>query len=107
MCLDIDECASPRANPCHPKSKCLNTPGSFECLCPSGWTGDGHTCTNPGLPDECDSEAASSCSNGSACALIMAYQPGNFDPIPITTCECLANYRYDPVSRQCIGMIII
>ncbi|KAH7678067.1 Non-specific serine/threonine protein kinase protein [Dioscorea alata] len=38
-CLDIDECASPKTHNC--SSKCANTPGSYKCLCPHGYDGDG------------------------------------------------------------------
>lgn len=38
---DIDECFS---MPCGNNSVCLNTDGSFECSCLSGFTGDGFSC---------------------------------------------------------------
>ncbi|XP_016451332.1 wall-associated receptor kinase 2-like [Nicotiana tabacum] len=38
-CLDIDECADPNANSC--ETICINTPGSYNCSCPEGYTGDG------------------------------------------------------------------
>ncbi|KAH0632776.1 hypothetical protein KY284_035562 [Solanum tuberosum] len=38
-CVDIDECADPKANPC--EKICTNTPGSFNCTCPHGYYGDG------------------------------------------------------------------
>lgn len=37
--LDVDECTVPNSNPmahkCQSPSTCINTPGSYECLCPS------------------------------------------------------------------------
>ena len=39
--VDYDECL---LSPCHRNASCNNTPGSFECQCDSGWTGDGFTC---------------------------------------------------------------
>ncbi|KAK4359592.1 hypothetical protein RND71_021821 [Anisodus tanguticus] len=38
-CQDIDECADPNANSC--EQICINTPGSYNCSCPEGFTGDG------------------------------------------------------------------
>ncbi|XP_009601376.1 wall-associated receptor kinase 2-like [Nicotiana tabacum] len=38
-CQDIDECADPNANSC--EKICVNTPGSYNCSCPEGYTGDG------------------------------------------------------------------
>lgn len=32
---DIDECTS---NPCSPGADCVNTPGSFNCSCPAGFS---------------------------------------------------------------------
>ena len=37
---DIDECAEDRDN-CHDNATCINTMGSFECVCLPGFTGDG------------------------------------------------------------------
>ena len=39
-CEDIDEC---RNNPCGPKARCLNEPGSYKCQCPKGTRGDPYT----------------------------------------------------------------
>lgn len=41
---DIDECAQ-NVDDCSGGARCNNLVGSFECLCPSGFTGDGRTCT--------------------------------------------------------------
>ncbi|KAK4478444.1 hypothetical protein RD792_013919 [Penstemon davidsonii] len=37
-CTDIDECADPNTNNC--ENTCTNTPGSFNCSCPHGYSGD-------------------------------------------------------------------
>ena len=41
MCrgVDIDECAV-NSGGCNSQLVCVNTPGSFECLCPVGYNGD-------------------------------------------------------------------
>ena len=38
--LPTDEC---RNNPCGPKARCLNEPGSYKCQCPKGTRGDPYT----------------------------------------------------------------
>ena len=41
-CLtDIDECVS---SPCNTNASCTNTPGSFVCICATGFSGDGQSC---------------------------------------------------------------
>ena len=37
---DIDECSSGPFS-CHAKAKCVNTPGSYSCICSAGYIGDG------------------------------------------------------------------
>ena len=44
MCLDVDEC-SEESDDCDSNADCTNTDGSFTCVCKTGWTGDGKTCT--------------------------------------------------------------
>ena len=43
--LDVDECLKEYSNKCHVNSTCINTEGSYSCLCLSGYTGDGKKCT--------------------------------------------------------------
>jgi len=42
--VDVDECAVNNRG-CSPSADCINTPGSFDCTCLPGYTGDGVTCT--------------------------------------------------------------
>jgi len=42
---DVDECNTPGANNCSSIADCVNKPGSFECNCKSGYTGDGVNCS--------------------------------------------------------------
>ena len=54
--LDVDECLS---SPC--PVECINSPGSFTCLCPFGYEFNdnvckGNTCKNPNSDFACFSE---------------------------------------------------
>ena len=40
-CVDINECQL-NTHDCHFVAFCSNFEGSFDCLCPSGYEGDGH-----------------------------------------------------------------
>ena len=39
--LDINEC---NETPCHSNANCENVPGTFNCICRSGFTGNGTIC---------------------------------------------------------------
>ena len=43
--LDINECASDRLNDCDENARCIDTIGSYNCTCNSGYEGDGFSCT--------------------------------------------------------------
>ena len=38
--IDIDECSESSSN-CTSDSTCVNTQGSYDCICPEGYSGDG------------------------------------------------------------------
>ena len=38
--VDINECLDP-VGPCHVNADCIDTDGSFDCVCQAGYTGDG------------------------------------------------------------------
>jgi hypothetical protein len=40
---DIDECARNLFS-CHASAGCVNTDGSYNCVCNNGYSGDGITC---------------------------------------------------------------
>ncbi|XP_076895600.1 wall-associated receptor kinase 2-like [Bidens hawaiensis] len=47
-CQDINECEDPQTNPCY--GNCLNTPGSYNCTCPLGSSGDAKIANGCQLP---------------------------------------------------------
>ena len=44
LAVDIPECKRGLDN-CDPNATCTNTIGSYDCMCNTGFTGDGFTCT--------------------------------------------------------------
>ena len=45
---DVDECDNGTDN-CDMNANCMNTNGSFICVCISGWSGDGVVCEGKDL----------------------------------------------------------
>ncbi|XP_074845242.1 thyroid peroxidase [Carettochelys insculpta] len=50
VCIDINECENQIKPPCHLSAKCINTRGSYHCLCtdPYELAEDGRTCVDSG-----------------------------------------------------------
>ena len=46
---DIDECEK-GSHDCHMNANCTNTPGSYNCTCRPGYTGNGSICKGKNLP---------------------------------------------------------
>ena len=44
LTIDIDECAL-GTHGCSPNADCIDTMENYTCICRSGFTGDGITCT--------------------------------------------------------------
>ncbi|CAB4044131.1 fibrillin-1-like, partial, partial [Paramuricea clavata] len=41
---DTDECSEKSKNKCDMNANCTNTPGSYNCLCHTGFLGNGKSC---------------------------------------------------------------
>nr|XP_040583540.1 nidogen-like [Lepeophtheirus salmonis] len=44
QCIDINECLREGMSNCSPFAECINDPGSYGCLCKSGYLGNGELC---------------------------------------------------------------
>ena len=52
---DIDECCS-HLHECNPWADCINTAGSYECVCQEGFIGDGKVCESNQIQKHFESE---------------------------------------------------
>ena len=84
--LGIHDCVSP--------ARCINTPGSYRCECPSltGWSFDGKSCKDTDecqYPNVCDPQAV--CSNfpgGFKCSCNLGWRGQGTHPICLDINEC-------------------
>lgn len=102
ICNDIDECEM--ANTCDKNALCFNTPGSFECKCLYGFSGDGFTCleNDPCLAHTCGfHEECISVTNGDfACICESGFHHSSADHcVDIDECETNSCGEFE----QCIN----
>ncbi|XP_064597834.1 LOW QUALITY PROTEIN: uncharacterized protein LOC135464334 [Liolophura sinensis] len=65
VCEDLNECADPVLTNCGDNSECSNVPGSFQCACKPGYSGDnGRNCKDV---NECDRKELNECSADANC----------------------------------------
>eukprot|EP00111_Clytia_hemisphaerica_P010307 TCONS_00030157-protein len=83
-CIDLDECLFTNVT-CHKNAECINTKGSFECACRTGFTGDGYSCTNI---NECE-KGTHNCHEHATC----------IDTEGAFTCTCKLGYEGN--GREC------
>ncbi|KAL8578327.1 hypothetical protein ACOMHN_031701 [Nucella lapillus] len=60
-CIDVNECAEGFTR-CHPSAGCLNTKGSYTCVCSEDYYGDGKTCQDCDTPCREDQYEEQNCS---------------------------------------------
>uniref|UniRef100_A0A3B3X9S2 EGF-like domain-containing protein n=1 Tax=Poecilia mexicana TaxID=48701 RepID=A0A3B3X9S2_9TELE len=90
-CTDIDECQMDNICPDN-ETECLNTPGSFSCVCKQGYTLNGTQCFFPATPNvnECDT-GQQDCSEFAQCNNTV----GSY------SCFCRSGYTGD--GKNCSG----
>ena len=49
---DIDECAA-GMDDCHEEASCMNTDGSYTCICNTGYAGSGQVCNGKLFSTKC------------------------------------------------------
>lgn len=85
MCRDVNECLTNNGG-CNRDAQCINTDGSFKCVCDAGFRGDGFFCEDV---DECTQDPTR-CENGQC----LNY-PGSFQ------CDCEMGFMHpDPHKKQ-------
>ena len=90
---NIDECAS-GGHDCHADATCTDTPGSWDCVCNSGYSGDGVTCADVDecLTDNGGCDANATCTNTAGsrtCACNSGYSGDGVNCADVN--ECLTN----------------
>ncbi|KAL8604300.1 hypothetical protein ACOMHN_023670 [Nucella lapillus] len=84
---DINECQM--AAPCPASQICRNNPGSFVCVCPSGFVKESNTCVDI---DEC------AVSTKNTCQQVCTNTVGSY------VCSCHAGYTYFAANNTCVDI---
>ncbi|XP_078597687.1 ZP domain-containing protein-like [Branchiostoma floridae x Branchiostoma japonicum] len=87
----VDECTD-GTNNCHSAASCTNTDGSFTCACPTGYVGDGISCTHV---DEC-TDGSHNCHEKATCS----------DTVEGFNCTCEEGYNGDGVTCTALSDLV-
>jgi len=87
---NINECLDEAFQPCGENALCNDTPGSFTCVCASGYAGDGQTCANI---DECADDTLNNCAEDALCTDLI----GDYE------CACKPGFAGDGMSCVTMG----
>jgi len=97
VCADVDECSDSDLNTCPTSSLCINTVGSFTCVCAEGHTGDagaGDTC------QQCPPNTYKDSKGKGTCTSCPAFSSSLIASTSSIACTCNAGY-YGPRGGPC------
>eukprot|EP00117_Sycon_ciliatum_P038221 scpid77653/ scgid28446/ EGF-like module-containing mucin-like hormone receptor-like 2; EGF-like module receptor 2 len=112
-CQDIDECLTFEASPCNANTEvCVNTPGSYRCVCSTGYVNTTGTCRKAQGCDHsspCHQHADCVDTQGSyTCTCIDPYLKGDgFTNCTVPTCQSLPAPRNSLVPPEGENSLII
>ena len=86
-CVDNNDCTADNLNSCHKWATCSNIPGSYQCVCNTGFTCDGFGCVDN---DEC-TNGDNNCNADATCT----NNDGSY------TCACNAGYSGEGYDDDC------
>lgn len=103
-CVNINECFD---NLCHPSAQCVDTPGSYKCVCPVGAIGDPYQ-TGCLLPNQCRKD--SQCEESLTCLRGKCTNPCQSKTCGLNaicsvikhraTCHCEKGYLGNPTDKN-------
>ncbi|RXG56460.1 Protein kinase C-binding protein NELL2 [Armadillidium vulgare] len=96
-CLEHNECKSGEHG-CHENSYCVNTRGSYICVCKEGYQGNGTTC-KPVCKSQCRNGGV--CSDPDVCTCRLGYTGESCE---IDVDECALELHHCPKNSVCINL---
>lgn len=103
-CVNIDECVN---NPCHPSAQCVDSQGSYKCVCSTGSIGDPYN-TGCMLPNQCRRDLQ--CEDSLACLKGKCSNPCDNNACGVNavcsvnrhrmTCTCEKGYLGNPLDKK-------
>ncbi|KAL9963248.1 hypothetical protein ACROYT_G032429 [Oculina patagonica] len=97
---DIDECVTAEEHKCDANADCVNTHGSYNCSCKSGYTGDRLNCSEE---HKCDANADCVNTHGSYnCSCKSGYTGDGLNCSEIDECVTAAEHKC-PANADCVN----
>ena len=99
LCQDIDECFFDHE--CDPNSLCLNSEGTYTCLCETGYVGDGRTCVEPCRDSDCSMNEECISPTKSDCRCKKGFERNQTDfCVDIDECFTMIRHFHTPSKRH-------